>query len=338
MRICAFSSAVAATALLLLAAPASAQLYESVGTRAQGMGGAFVGVADDATASWWNPAGLATGAYFNVVLEKGAMTQPADPGAASPAARTRGTGFAAAFPALGLSSYRLQVLNVGPINPTAPGFPGRQPEGGRSVRQLLATQFGVTIGQSLGDHLVVGSTLKLVRGGVATGTIDDADTEGLDRASELEVDTRTRGDLDVGAMAWFGKVKLGVNVRNVTRPTFGEGSDETALPRQARGGFSVTSVASGFDAIVLAADADLTRTTTGFGDVRHVAVGGEAWLRGRRFGFRGGLTANTIGERRPSYSTGVSVAPIRGLFIEASKTIGSDESLSGWTSNLRFSF
>ncbi len=71
---------------------------------------------------------------------------------------------------------------------------------------------------------------------------------------------------------------------------------------------------------------------------RHVAAGAGAWLRGQRFGFRGGMTANTIGERRPSYSTGVSVAPIRGLFIEASRTIGSDESLSGWTSNLRFAF
>ena len=41
-----------------------AQTYESVGIRAQGMAGAFVAVADDATASWWNPAGLATSQSF----------------------------------------------------------------------------------------------------------------------------------------------------------------------------------------------------------------------------------------------------------------------------------
>ena len=36
--------------------PASAQIVESVGHRALGMGGAFVAVADDSTATWWNPA------------------------------------------------------------------------------------------------------------------------------------------------------------------------------------------------------------------------------------------------------------------------------------------
>ena len=37
---------------------ALAQPYESLGVRALGMGGAFVAVADDATAAYWNPAGL----------------------------------------------------------------------------------------------------------------------------------------------------------------------------------------------------------------------------------------------------------------------------------------
>ena len=33
--------------------------FAGVGVRAMGMGGAFVGVADDFTAMYWNPAGLA---------------------------------------------------------------------------------------------------------------------------------------------------------------------------------------------------------------------------------------------------------------------------------------
>ena len=48
---------------------AAAQIYESIGIRAQGMGGAFVAVADDATATWWNPAGLASGGYLNGLIE-----------------------------------------------------------------------------------------------------------------------------------------------------------------------------------------------------------------------------------------------------------------------------
>jgi long-chain fatty acid transport protein len=39
----------------------TAQSFAAVGTRAAGMGGAFVGVADDASAIYWNPAGLAVG-------------------------------------------------------------------------------------------------------------------------------------------------------------------------------------------------------------------------------------------------------------------------------------
>jgi len=62
---------------LLAAAPASAQIYESVGIRAQGMAGAFVAVADDADATWWNPAGLAGGAYFSGVTEYGTLQDPA---------------------------------------------------------------------------------------------------------------------------------------------------------------------------------------------------------------------------------------------------------------------
>ena len=34
------------------------------------MSGAFVAVADDATAVWWNPAGLATGRFSTSSLKK----------------------------------------------------------------------------------------------------------------------------------------------------------------------------------------------------------------------------------------------------------------------------
>lgn len=338
MRICAISRVALVAAFWCYALPASAQLFESIGTRAQGMGGAFVGVADDATASWWNPAGLATGSYFNVVIEKGALTQPSTPGALDPAQRTGGTGFAAAFPALGISSYRLQVVDVRPISPTDSSVAGRQQQAeGRHVRRLSIGLFGATVGQSIGDHLVIGSTLKVVRGNVASADID-ATGDGLDRASDLDGESQTHGDLDVGAMARFGMVKLGATVRNLTRPSFGVGNDRRTLERQARTGLSVTGRQAGFDSVTVAVDTDLTRTDTVFGEVRHAAAGAEVWLRGKRFGFRGGATTNTVGERRRSFSTGVSVAPIKGVFIEASKTTGSDASLSGWTSNLRFAF
>src|ERR1700681_2567194 len=87
---------------------ARAQEYEAIGIRAQGMGGAFVAVADDATASWWNPAGLASGAYFNGILEYG-----------RPALSSPTTAVELAFPALGVSYSRLTISEIQPIGSTA---------------------------------------------------------------------------------------------------------------------------------------------------------------------------------------------------------------------------
>src|SRR3954471_2517793 len=97
---------------------ASAQPADVVGVRASGMGGAFTAVADDATASWWNPAGMAGGAYFNALIESGTHREPStdrnpagDPRAAS---RTDTRSLAVAFPALGLSYYRLRISDLDP--------------------------------------------------------------------------------------------------------------------------------------------------------------------------------------------------------------------------------
>src|SRR5439155_25886770 len=105
-----------AVSLFLLAAPARAQIYESVGIRAQGMGGAFVAVADDADATWWNPAGLAGGAYFSAIIEYGTAQDPSAAtdvnGSVLPSWRSGARGFTVTFPSLGLSYYRLQVSQI----------------------------------------------------------------------------------------------------------------------------------------------------------------------------------------------------------------------------------
>jgi hypothetical protein len=339
MRLCEGVRAVLLATLLLDAVPADAQLYESVGTRAQGMGGAFVAVADDATAAWWNPAGLASGAYFNLVIERGSLEQPDEPPPAAAASRTRTSGFSAAFPSLGVNYYRLRVSEIAAPTSTAEGADNRQQSGGASrLRSLSLSTFGTTIGQSLGDHFVVGSTIKLLRGGVA-GSDVVGDEATLDAADDLDTARRTRADLDVGIMARLGVVRLGASLRNVTRPRFGDGEDQVTLVRQARAGIAaLTGPSSSLDGLTLAADADLTVTPTLFGDVRHVAAGGEAWLLGKRLGVRSGITANTIGEPRRAVSTGLSFAPIKGIYLEWSRTAGADASVRGWTSTLRFTF
>src|SRR5882762_4071999 len=124
---------------------ARAQRYEDIGVRAQGMAGAFVAVADDATATWWNPAGLATGAFFSGVVEYDSLQEPrkGDTGAPLPDRRSHAGGVAVAFPALGLSYYRLNISEIRAPNSTAVGSPGRQDQGvGPGVSSLEISQFG----------------------------------------------------------------------------------------------------------------------------------------------------------------------------------------------------
>src|SRR5688500_16614278 len=95
-------SLAAAGICLGVGAPASAQVVESVGSRALGMGGAFVAVASDSSAVWWNPAGLAAGPFFDMALAQGDV----EAAETLPAWRQGFSGFSAAAPPLGLSYYR----------------------------------------------------------------------------------------------------------------------------------------------------------------------------------------------------------------------------------------
>lgn len=288
----------------------SAQAPDSVGVRAQGMAGAFTAIADDASATWWNPAGLATGAYLNMTVEYGEATDGATPD------RPNRVGFALAFPALGLSYYRLTVSQMQPGVPTGTTSAGRQDTGTLSVRSLEVSQFGATFGQSISNHFVVASTLKVVR------------TEG-----------ESDGGLDIGAMTIFGRTRLALMVRNVTEPTFKEDTDPFTLRRQARVGFGYALPVNGLiGTLMVAVDADLLDVETALGDERRVAGGLEAWSRGKSIGGRAGISASTLGETRTSYAGGLSLALKRGIYAEGQLTGGSDVTRRGWSAGARLTF
>jgi hypothetical protein len=340
MRNCAFLCA--GTILALLGGGGSAafgQTFESIGVRAQGMGGAFVAVADDATATWWNPAGLATGAYLSAILEHGRTTQPKSPPREGPADRTTSSGFSVVFPALGLSYYRLRISEIAGPGSTAADPAVRQDPGadGIGVRSAAVSQFGVTVGQSVGEHLVLASTLKLVRAGAVTGS--SGASAPLDTADDLDLSRHVRADFDTGVMATIGRLRFGLTVRNVTKPSFGDDGAVLTLDRQARVGLAVLSVPHGaLEGITVAADADLTTTATVVGNVRHVAAGLEAWLGNGRLGLRAGGSANTVDTARPAGSVGASVGLTRAIHIDASRTVGRDDSVSGWSTSVSVAF
>ncbi len=311
-------------------ARADAQVYEAVGTRAQGMG-AFVAVADDATAAWWNPAGLATGKLFSLAVEHGQTNDPSQPQTAGPARRDTASGFSAAFPALAVSYYHLRVSEIAPAFSTGVEAPGRQDPGTGVVRlrALSANQFGVSVGQSLGDHLVIGSTLKLVSAGRAE-TVAMEGPDLLDRTDDLDVEGDTTTDLDIGAMAAFGPARLGVTLKHLRAPTFGKDSVQFVMERQARAGVAFLAQKTGpVDAITVAADMDLTSTITVNGDVRHFATGVEMWLIKRHLGVRSGISMNTVGERKTTGSAGVSLGGVWGLYFDAAILFGSDQARNG---------
>jgi len=49
-------------------------------------------------------------------------------------------------------------------------------------------------------------------------------------------------------------------------------------------------------------------------------------------------TANTIGARRLTTSTGVSVRTFSSVYIDAARTFGTDETIRGWSTTARISF
>jgi hypothetical protein len=281
------------------AAGASAQTFEQVGVRAAGLGGAFVAVADDATATWWNPAGLASGAYFNAILEYDRADQPD---------ATRAEAVSMALPSLGLSYYRFPISQMRPQTSTAGAPAGRQDQG-------VLSQYSATVGQSAGRHFVLATTLKL--------------QHALDE---------THAGLDIGALATFSGVRVGFVVKNVTEPSFGR-VDPVTLSRQVRTGLAITEGSQASAAqVTISADADLTRVTTVDGDERHVGGGLELWLARRRIGLRGGVSANTLGATRTSPSAGLSLALRSGTYLDGAWTTGSDPTRKGWGVDLRVTF
>src|ERR1700676_2508502 len=85
----------------------SAQTFDQVGERAQGMGGAFVAVADDASAIYWNPAGLANIYAFDAQMSLSHLGHLA--GTAGVTDSTHASLLGVAVPAIGVGYYRVRT-------------------------------------------------------------------------------------------------------------------------------------------------------------------------------------------------------------------------------------
>lgn len=335
-----------ASALILgCASTATAQQFETVGTRAQGMGGAFVAVADDATATWWNPAGLASGNLLSILWETGHTDVPSSVPDAGPGRRESATGFAAAFPSLGLSYYRLRVSEIAPLSGnTGDPEPGRQDQqlpAQVELRTLALNQFGSTVGQSIGNHVIVATTVKYVQAGRTSGSVALATVgdDPLDAASDLEPDMDSEGDIDVGVMVALGWFRAGVTVKHLFEPDFGDGLNHFELEHQARAGVAMIRDSIGpFDRLTLAGDVDITEMPTVNGDVRHAAGGAEVWMFKKRVGLRSGVNVDVEGPMTTSGSVGGTFGGWYGLYINGAWWFGGDDARNGWTTAVSLTF
>lgn len=309
------------------------------------MGGAFVAVADDSSATWWNPAGLAAGPFLDLALGR-AVTDAAE---GIPARRDGVGWFALATPPVGVAYYRLRLIDIQPFDPTTGnGDVSREDRrAGVPVRALSASQLGVTLVHSIFSGFHAGTTVKYVRGTLRGGREDGLarPSDLLDLGEEFEGgDAQSRLDLDVGLLGVAGPFRVGGVVRNLLQPEFdgeafgGSPGPTLRLPRQVRIGAAfdpedVTGVP-----LTLALDADVRAYPTGSGDRRVVAIGGEQWLASRRVGVRAGARFNTTGARDRSATAGVSVSPRAGMYLDGHVVRGGSVDDRGWGVVARISF
>ena len=139
-----------------------------------------------------------------------------------------------------------------PLSSNGAGSSVRQEEGatGIGLRTFAFNQFGATFGQSLGGNIVLASTLKLIRAERRWRSVRFPGTLAI-LSNTLEISTcdGNPNRLDVGAMVMLSRqMRVGVSVKHLREPEFGEGETGFVLERQARVGVAVMGRRNGGDA------------------------------------------------------------------------------------------
>jgi len=248
-------------------------LHDGVGARPLAMGGSFVAVADDATATYWNPAGIA---------------QLEGPNISAMYADRFNAGLRYQFlnfvqggrNSLGVSLLRLDAVDILHVT--------RRDALGHPIRDLNDTvkhsdnALLVTYGIKLSDYVYIGVTGK-----------------GIYR--ELLDNSAMGWGVDAGALIKTEYFSIGVNVQNIA---IVEGNikwdtdDDTkdTIPMNIKAGGAIRLLEG---ALVAAADVDI------MGDSQALHLGGELWLVKNVLAVRGGFY-----NQNPSAGLGIRLGPI----------------------------
>jgi hypothetical protein len=267
------------------------------------MAGAFVAVANDSTAVLWNPGALIHGPIAGLTIgwdQFHFRDQDGPPESGSGRISARGVAVGA-WP-IGLSYTGISAAAI-----------RRDPTGLDTADALRTSQFGVTVLQSLGDMVVIGSTLKYVRGTAVSQPVSGHSTDAaLDRALDARGRTSHKFDFDVGIILATDRLRVGLTFKNLQRPAFATiGEKAIRLERRVRIGLA----AFPRDGLTLAIDVDLDTADPLVGLRQTVALGAEKRL-GQWIVMRGGLRFVRGSDARPVGAVGGSVRLRQSLWLD----------------------
>ncbi len=264
-----------AVALVATNAPAQTRMIH-MGARAASMGGAFTGVADDATAFYWNPAGIAFGPFLSAGIYHG--QDESDRNGQFFEERATGVSLEFTFMGVAVTQFRQSAAADG---------------GERGPRDLDTFDVAVSVLQSLPiDNLVVAANVHYLSGTTSLG--------GVESGSDS-------WDVDLGVMyePTF-RVRFGLMLSHLREARFVLPDDERLrIPRHARAGVSFRLPQS----FLVAVDVDLSAQGSDSDTWREISLGAEKGFFDRRAFVRAGLRAEAGSElgTRPAFSVGGGV-------------------------------
>jgi hypothetical protein len=319
--------------------------FTVVGARAGGLGGAFTAVADDSTAFYWNPAGVAQRPFVRVGFFGGGAFQDWGelvnrlrtelPGDGSELDADRVWGVSTAFTVLGVAVSRFTHTSS-----TLEDVSVRS-------RGLQTWDIAASFVHSLPpDDLIIGGNLRYIRGTAYSDITPAAEIppnernvqDLMDRAVGSLGRTETEPGVDLGVLYqpvdW---IRLGLSARNLNRPTFHtENGEAIYLERHGRAGVAFFLPRD----VLVAVDVDISRHDTPVvdGGWREIAAGVEKSWAERRFVLRGGIRAELSdgGARRLGFSAGAGVN-ISGVVVELTALTSSGRRLGGVWLGVAFS-